>query len=126
MPSDRPLGAQVYGHAPTVLRGRIEELDRGARVRRTARVTLPLLGLALVSLPIPGWHFIGTGGGLIAAAVLSVRRMRQRRRVLGVAGPCPACGEEVTFSVPETAHFPDTFPCPECAEFVQITPSAIR
>lgn len=126
MECDQPLGAQVYGHEPTVLRARIEEFDRAARWRRTAKVTLPLLALAVISLPIPGWHLIGTGGGLIAAGVLAVRRLRQQRRVISVAGPCPACAREVSFAVPETAHFPDTFPCPKCHEFVQIEPSPLR
>jgi hypothetical protein len=115
------LRAEVFRHAPGVARARVLELDRRARLGRALRVVLPLLAGALLSLPIPAWHLVGVPGFAIAALVFGVRRWRQPRVVEQVEGGCPACGEKVRWAVPDSARFPDTYPCPRCREFVKLS-----
>jgi hypothetical protein len=114
------LDAEVFGHAPVAVRARVVDLDPPARVRRALRPALPLVGGALLSAAIPGWHFIGVPAFVVAALVLGLRRLRQARIVESVSGPCPACGEPVEWAVPGAVRFPDTFPCPRCREFVRL------
>jgi hypothetical protein len=114
------LSAEVFGHEPVTVRARVVELDRAARLRRALRIALPFLGGALVSAPIPGWHFIGVPAFAGAALVLGLRRLRQERIVASVAGPCPACREPVGYAVPDSVRFPDIFPCPRCGDFVKL------
>ena len=73
-----------------------------------------------MSVPIPGWHFAGVPGFGIAAIVASMRRLRQPRAIDAVEGVCPACGESVRYRIAEAVRFPETVPCPACAEFVKL------
>jgi hypothetical protein len=113
------LQAEVYGHEPGRLRATLHEFTPALQRRRALRTALPLLLGALVSLPIPGWHFVGVPGFLIAAVMLGRKRLRQRLEVVGVSGACPACGDEVT--LPEFEDLPATTPCPACAEYLQLS-----
>ena len=114
------LSAEAFGRDPRAVEARVLELDRAARVRRALRIALPLVGGAILSLPIPGWHLAAVPGFLIAALMLGARRLRQTRVVESVTGSCPACGDSVRFPVPTTARLPDTYPCPACREFVRL------
>lgn len=114
------LRASSYGTAPTELRLRAQEFDRPARWRRAARIALPLLGAAAVSLPIPAWHLAAVPGFLIAALWFGVRRLREHARIDSMTGSCPACREPQSFPPPATAEFPTTLRCPGCGEFIKV------
>lgn len=115
-----PLRAESYGREPTALVARVTDYDRAARARRAAAIFFPLLGAAILSVPIPGWHFAAVPGFALAALVLGARRLRQAQRVESVEGPCPACGKAERFGVPERSRFPLTLRCPGCGEFLQL------
>jgi hypothetical protein len=116
-----PLVAESYGREPAQLLARVADYERGARVRRALAIGLPLFGLALVSVPIPGWHVAAVPGFAIAAVVLARRRLRQAYEIESVFGSCPACGLEQPYPVPGAAVFPATLPCPACGEFLKLS-----
>ena len=72
------LRAESHGSEPTSVRARVTRFERPDRLRRAARIFFPLLGLALVSLPIPAWHLAAMPGFLLVGIVLGVQRLRQR------------------------------------------------
>ena len=90
-------------------------------MRRALWIGLPLLGLALLSLPIPGWHFIGVPGFAIASFVLARRRLAQELEIEEMSGPCPACASAQAYPVPGAAPFPLTLACPGCQEFLKLS-----
>jgi hypothetical protein len=114
------LTAEVWGHTPSALSATALDLEPRARARRAAAIALPLLAVAIASLPIPGWHFIGTPGGLIGAVVLGARRWRERRLLGPARGPCPACGEAVEYPLAPAAELPARLACPRCGEFTTL------
>ena len=118
-----PLYASSYAREPTELRLRVLHFDRAERFRRAAGISLPLLGGALVSLPLPGWHLAAVPGFLAAAVILGIRRLRQATRVEGLAGACPACAREQDFPAPPRLELPATLRCPTCGEFIQLADS---
>ncbi len=118
--SQRELLGTAYQREPATLLARTLEYDRRERIRRAAAIFLPLLGAALVSLPIPAWHLIAVPGFLIAAFVLGLRRLRQASTLESLSGPCPACGVEQRFATSGPLELPATLRCPGCAEFVKL------
>jgi len=112
------LAAEAYGHEPGRLVARVNDFDRAARWRRSARVSVPLMLGALLSVPIPGWHFAGVPGFLVAAFVFGRRRLNQPYEVTSLEGACPACSNPQSFEPP--AGFPVRLPCPGCGEFLKI------
>ena len=114
------LRARVYQRDARDFSAEVERFDHRARRRRALARALPLLGGALLSLPIPGWHFIGVPGFVIAAVMLGRRRLAQELRVVSLAGDCPACGEALVFDSPPLERLPATLPCPSCREFLQL------
>ena len=90
-------------------------------MRRAAAIFFPLFGAALLSIPIPGWHFAGVPGFLIAAFVLGRRRLRQEIAIESIEGPCPACAVAGAYRSADTGSFPMTVPCPSCGEFLKLS-----
>lgn len=113
------LTAESYGREPTRLRARVVDYDRGMRLRRAAAIFAPLFAAALVSLPIPGFHFIGVPGFGIAAFVFARRRFRQPWDMTSLGGPCPACEKEQ--ELPPPSELPATVVCPGCGEYVKVS-----
>lgn len=79
-----------------------------------------MLGGALVSVFIPGWHFVGVPGFLIAAWLRGFRRLRQTRSFESLEGPCPACGDAPGLSLPSGGELPPNLPCQSCGEFLRL------
>ena len=78
MGTERVL-AESYDGQPTKLRAEIAEFEQAQRLMRSLKLAGPLFGCALLSLPIPVWHFFAVPAFLVAAAVLGLRRYRQVR-----------------------------------------------
>lgn len=100
----------------------VQVLGRSQRVARAARVCVPLLGGAILSLPIPGWHLVAVPGFLAAAIVTGVRRLRQDRIALSLEGPCPACGADQELRPIEPSRLPAIVPCPACGAYLKLRP----
>ena len=123
MPSEQQvltLKARSYGADDGSLRMRVERFDRRERVRRAARIFFPLLGGAILTVPIPALHLATVPGFLIAAFALGIARLREHERIEAIEGACPACGAAATWPSPRRPRFPLTVPCPECRAFVAL------
>ena len=114
------LQATSYQKEPTRLEAEVSTFDRSQRIRRAAAVGVPLFAGALLSVPIPGWHFVGVPGFLIACVVFARRRLAQQRAFSSAAGPCPACRTDQSIEIAPDAALPLTVRCPGCGEFVKL------
>ena len=117
---ERELRAETYGKPPSRVLARVTEFDRAARLRRAASIFFPLLGGALLALPIPAVHLAAVPGLLIAGIVLGIQRLRQTSRLERLAGPCPGCASDQEFPTPARLVLPLTLRCPSCGEFVKL------
>jgi hypothetical protein len=115
------LRASTHGKPPTRIRARVAEYARKDRMRRALRRFLPIFGVAcgvlLIPPHIPWFLLVST-----TAAVLALQRFRQQSEVLGLAGPCPDCGNEQTF--PPPAKLPAIERCPACGAFLKLEEAA--
>ena len=118
------LLVSVYGHEATRFRAEAQHFSPSQRRTRARRVFFPLLLGALASLPIPGWHFVGVPGFLVAAFMLARKRGRQEFLIESLSGPCPACRAEQSLTPNALDALPASLPCPDCGEFLQL--SALR
>ncbi|MCP4005138.1 MAG: hypothetical protein GY725_13165 [bacterium] len=119
--AERILNASTYGKEPTRILLRVIEYERGERIGRAARIGLPLLGGAFISLFIPAiGHVLGIPGFLAASVFFSIRRLRQHESVDSLTGECPACQKEQSFPADAELSLPVTLRCPACAEFLKI------
>ncbi len=117
---ERALRATTYERPPTSLTAQLLEYERSERVRRGAAIFLPLFGAALLSLFVPGWHFIGVPGFLILAIVLGRRRLAEATALEALQGTCPSCAEPQHFAAPAEFDLPITLRCPGCSAFVKL------
>ncbi|MBW2279352.1 MAG: hypothetical protein JRG76_10730 [Deltaproteobacteria bacterium] len=114
------LRAEVWGHEPGRMRARVTLFTPAQRRARARRVLLLLLLGALLSAPIPGWHFVGVPGFIAGAVILSRRRRRQEVLVHSLGGTCPACGGEQEIERAGFESLPASVPCPGCGEFLKL------
>ena len=115
------LNASTHGKAPTRLRARIAEYDRGDRIRRGFRRFLPIFGCACLVVLIPPhvpWFTIVS----ITAIVLGLQTYRQTREVLEVDGTCPDCAKVQSFALPP--QLPAIQRCAECGAFLKLEEAA--
>ena len=119
--SETLLVAESHGCESTQLHARVQRYPHSARVRRAAAIGVPLFLLALLSVPIPGWHFAAVPGFLVASFVLARRRLLQEFEFESVSGPCPSCGADQEHPVPGAASFQLVLPCPGCGEFLKLS-----
>lgn len=115
------LRAEVYGHEPERFLAEAQHFEPAERRARARRVFLPLLLGALLSLPIPGWHFVGVPGFLVAAFLIAARRRRQEFLIESLSGRCPACGAEQALASLGLDALPASLPCPGCGEYLQLS-----
>ena len=114
------LQAETYQRPATKFVAQIMVFGRRERWRRAARAALPLVGGALLTLPIPAVHLFAVPGFLTAATVLGLRRLREEYLFQSVLGPCPACGAELDLR-PSGTTLPFTLPCPACGDFLKLS-----
>jgi hypothetical protein len=115
------LTAASFGHPPAELTCDVQRYDRARRAWRAAAGAGAMLAGALLSLPIPGWHFVAVPGFLVAAVALAIRRLEQTYSVAAIHGPCPACGGRLRPLLPAATRFPCTTSCPSCRSFLKLS-----
>ena len=119
MREKRELRAAAYSNPGRALQGSFDVFDRKARLKRALGLALPLFGIAVAVIPIPGVH-LSSPILILTGVILGVRRLRERERLLSLEGPCPACGDSQRYTLPDRKRFPLTLRCPSCAEFVKV------
>jgi hypothetical protein len=115
------LQATVYQHAASELKADVSVYGRRDRWRRAFTSALPLVGGAIITLPIPPLHFFSVPGCLVAAVVIALRRLKEERVFESALGPCPACGKHLELKLPSSKLPPYTLPCPGCGEFLKLS-----
>jgi hypothetical protein len=116
----RAVTVETFGHEPVDLACEVERHDRASRIRRSLGTAGAMLGGAVLSLPIPGWHFVAVPAFLVAAVVLGLRRLRQEQSIGAISGACPACGTTLALRVSPATRFPHTVTCPHCRSFLKL------
>jgi len=117
----RLLEAHCYMQDATSFVGQLETFDTTARWRRALGIAALLVGGAIVSVPVPGWHFLGVPGFLVGAVVMARKRLAQHYRLHCAEGPCPACSQRTQLQLPAAAKLPVTLACPSCGEFLKLS-----
>ncbi|MEE8558205.1 MAG: hypothetical protein V3T14_10005 [Myxococcota bacterium] len=113
---------ETYGRPTSTFSVDVTSLNRRRRLGRAARISLPLLLGAMVSLPVPAWHLFAVPGFLIAAGVLGVRRLREHELLGPIRGSCPACETPQELPPPPGRRFPFVAPCPGCGAYLTVRP----
>ena len=119
MRETRELRGTAYNKPDRTLVALFDVFDRNARLKRAFGLALPLFGIAVAVIPIPGIH-LSSPILILAGVVLGARRLRECERLLSLEGPCPACGDPQRYTLPDRKRFPLTLRCPACAEFVKV------
>ena len=115
------LGAETYQRPATQLVAQVSVYGPRDRWRRAIATALPLLGGALVTLPIPPLHFFSVPAFLTMAVVMFQRRLREERVFESARGPCPACSKLLDLRLPGSKPPPFLLPCPGCGEFLKLS-----
>jgi hypothetical protein len=118
---DVQLRAETYQRPATELSARVSVYGPPERWRRALRGAAPLLGGALVTLPIPPLHFFSVPAFLVSALLVFRRRLREERVFESLRGPCPACDKLLDLRAPSGALPPYLLPCPGCGEFLKLS-----
>ena len=115
------LEAETYQRPAARLVAQVSVYGPRDRWRRALSTALPLLGGALVTLPIPPLHFFSVPAFLVAAVVVFQRRLREERVFESARGPCPACSKLLDLRPPSGKLPPYLLPCPGCGEFLKLS-----
>jgi hypothetical protein len=119
----RNLNLPLRGFGAPASHARVElaELNPGDRVKRAGAVFGTFLVVAAIGLPIPLVHFVLVPGALLLGVVLGLNRLRQREIFRQVAGRCPFCREDQSFSVMGTFRLPKRLHCGRCQRELELT-----
>jgi hypothetical protein len=71
-----------------------QEWDAQMRMRRALKIWGTCWGIAVVTVFIPGMHFILVPSFLLGGPIAAYRVYQQTSTVLGGTGVCPSCGQE--------------------------------
>ena len=96
------------------------DLNPGDRWKRAAAGLALFWGLAVLSLPIVGLHWVLVPGFLIAGPVVAYRRYAAASIMDDATGRCPACGEEVRIALTPSDRIPKWTYCPNCNKPLQL------
>ena len=95
-------------------------LNSGERWKRAAAGLALFWGLAVLSVPIVGLHWVLVPGFLIAGPVVAYRRYAAGSIMDDATGTCPACGEEVRIGLAPSDRIPKWTYCPNCNKPLQL------
>jgi hypothetical protein len=95
------------------------ELSNGQRAARAAKTLMACWALAVGSVLIPMAHFVLVPGFLIAGPLLAANRYGQRATVLGGAGQCPTCDNEVLVAA-QALSWPLWARCETCHKDLEV------
>lgn len=116
------LRGRVHGRPEFTVEVELERFGPAERRRRALRLALPLAGLGLLVLPVPGLHL--SSPVLFGCALwLGGRRLREAERIRGLVGRCECGAGEQRYALPDRVELPLTVRCPGCREFVRVQPA---
>ncbi len=103
-----------------ILDGWAENLSVSARLKRVAKVVVWFWAIAAFTVLLPILHFILPPALLLCGACAGLAVWRQARIVRDARGPCPSCGEPLSFPLlVRRERMKDT--CPSCRHSFRIS-----
>lgn len=115
------LSLDAFGAPPAPARVEVDVLTPAERLKRAGLGFAALLAVAVIAIPIPLVHFVLVPAALLGAVALAVVRLRQGEVFRSVAGRCPLCGTEQSFTVMGRFRVPRTLYCASCRRELQLT-----
>jgi hypothetical protein len=112
--AERPLALSGYHGVPTPARLLVATFEAGQRLRRAVTGLLGFWGAMVVSVFLPGAHFVLVPGFFGVGIWQFFHRLRQGAQVRGARGACPDCGVEQDFELGSRLRFPQTVQCRSC------------
>jgi hypothetical protein len=112
--AQRALILTGYHGAPTPARLLIATFDAAQRLRRAVKALLGFWGAMVVSVFLPGAHFVLVPGFFGVGIWQFFRRLRQGEQVRGAHGICPDCGVEQDFELGGRLRLPQAVQCRSC------------
>lgn len=106
---------------PTLVSTEPESLPPPRRMQRALKFLGGFWGAALVSVPIPGLHFVLVPGFFLAGIGAFFIKLRETRRLALQGAVCPACGKPLKDAV---LHFGAELPrlyCYECRQHLWLS-----
>ena len=94
--------------------------NAGDRWKRAAMGLALCWGLAVLSLPIMGLHWILVPGFLIAGPIVAYKRYVTGFVMENATGVCPACRNEVAIRLDPGDRIPKWTYCPNCNKPLQL------
>lgn len=115
------VAVDLKGFAETTTPGevRIQIWDKKARLKRATKFWGAFWLMALVSVFIPGLHFILVPALLIIGPMIAWTIYQQDRVILGGEGKCPDCGATLQIARAQD-HWPLSDLCTQCYRTVKI------
>lgn len=110
--------------APVEVANPLETLSSSVRVKRALQFLGLGMGLALLSLPLPGVHFVLVPGFLLFGIGAFFKKLRETRRLSLAGCRCPECGKPLKESL---LYFGEDLPrvyCYECRHHLWLAETA--
>jgi hypothetical protein len=98
----------------------IQTWTSAERWKRSLKASGLCFGFALISILIPGLHFILVPGFLIACPLVGFYMYQQEQMIISGQGPCPECGA-VLMVAKRRPRFPIHDLCTSCQLEVKLT-----
>jgi hypothetical protein len=95
-------------------------LTTADRIRRTARGVGITLGLGVLAVFIPVFHWVLVPLFLVALPVVGVYMYRVTAMVERAVGECPACRQPITLTLAPQTRIPHWGYCPTCNRPLQL------
>jgi hypothetical protein len=95
-------------------------LTTGERIKRTARGVGITLGVGLLALFIPVFHWVLVPIFLVAAPVVGIYMYRTASMVEKAVGECPECQQGITLALEPQTQIPHWTYCPACKRPLQL------
>lgn len=95
-------------------------LTTGDRIRRTARGVGITLGLGVLAVFIPVFHWVLVPLFLVALPVVGVYMYRPATLVEKAVGECPECRQAITLALAPQTRIPHWGYCPACNRPLQL------
>lgn len=95
-------------------------LTTGDRLKRTARGVAITLGLGVLAVFIPVFHWVLVPIFLVALPVVGVYMYRTTAMVEKALGECPECRQDITLDLAPQTRIPHWTYCPACNKPVQL------
>ncbi|HHH36775.1 MAG TPA: hypothetical protein ENK48_08130 [Gammaproteobacteria bacterium] len=94
------------------------------RMLRGAKALGICWGLAVLSIPLIGAHWVLVPGFLIAGPVVGYRRYHSTESMESAVGECPTCHQQVTIPLEAGDRLPKWTYCPANNDPIQLTEEA--